>query len=335
MKPKELKGRKKAALLLILMGEERASKVYGYLDEQTIEALTLEIATIRHMDPEEKIAVLTEAQQIILAREFMNKGGVGYARELLERSMGEEKAELLLRKLTSNLQTRPFDFLRTSDPLQILSFLQGEHPQMIALILSFLTPEQASAILGGLSYEMQAEVAIRIARMDRVTPEVLRDAESVLERKFSTVIGQDFSITGGLDAVVELINRAGRGTEKNILEILDEREPELAESIRKKLFVFEDIYGLDDRSLQRVLRDLDTKELSKALKGVSEELREKFFRNMSSRAAEMLKEEMDYMGPVRLRDVEEAQQKVVNQVRLLEESGEIVLSRGEEEIVVS
>ncbi len=335
MKPKELKGRKKAALLLILMGEERASKVYEHLDEATIEALTLEIASIRHIDPAEKLEVLKEAQEIIMAREFMNQGGVSYARELLERSMGEEKAETLLRKLTSNLQTRPFDFLRTSDPLQILSFLQGEHPQMIALILSFLAPEQSSSILGGLSYEMQAEVAIRIARMDRVTPEVLRDAESVLEKKFSTVIGQDFSITGGLDAVVEMINRAGRGTEKNILEILDEREPELAESIRKRLFVFEDIYGLDDRSLQRVLRDLDTKELSTALKGVSEELREKFFKNMSNRAAEMLREEMEYMGPVRLRDVEEAQQKVVNQVRLLEESGEIVLSRGEEEIVVS
>lgn len=335
MKHKELKGRKKAALLLILLGQERASKIYEFLDEATIESLTLEIATVRNIDPEEKVELLREAREIIMAREFMNQGGVSYAKDLLERSIGPEKAEILLRKLTSNLQTRPFDFLRASDPLQILSFIQGEHPQMIALILSFLSPEQAASILSGLSYEQQAEVTVRVARMDRVTPEVLRDAESVLERKLSTVIGQDFSLTGGIDAVVEIINRAGRGAEKNILEILDEREPELAESIRKRLFVFEDIYNLDDRSLQRVLRDLDTKELSLALKGVSEELREKFYRNMSTRAAEMLKEEMQYMGPVRLRDVEEAQQRVVNQVRTLEEAGEIVLSRGDEELVVS
>lgn len=330
----ELKGRKKAAILLVLLGQEKAAPIYKYLDEQMIEILTLEIAAVRRIDPGHREAVLKETQEIIMAREFLDRGGVSYARELLEQSMGEEKAEDLLRKLTSNLQAKPFDFLRTSDPIQILSFLQGEHPQMITLILSFLPPDRAAAILGGLSNAEQAEVALRIAKMDRITPDVLRDTEKELEKKFSAVVGGDFSVTGGVDAVVQIINKAGRKTEKNILEILDEREPELAEEIRKKLFTFEDIIKVDDRSLQKALRDIDNKELAMALKGISEEMREKFYRNMSSNAVEILKEEMEYMGPVRLRDVEESQQKVVDRIRALEEAGEIVLGGGGDDIVI-
>ncbi|GAB6280893.1 MAG: flagellar motor switch protein FliG [Thermovirga sp.] len=330
----ELKGRKKAAILLVLLGQEKAAPIYKYLDEQMIEILTLEIAAVRRIDPGHREAVLKETQEIIMAREFLDRGGVSYARELLEQSMGEEKAEDLLRKLTSNLQAKPFDFLRASDPIQILSFLQGEHPQMITLILSFLPPDRAAAILGGLSNAEQAEVALRIAKMDRITPDVLRDTEKELEKKFSAVVGGDFSVTGGVDAVVQIINKAGRKTEKNILEILDEREPELAEEIRKKLFTFEDIIKVDDRSLQKALRDIDNKELAMALKGISEEMREKFYRNMSSNAVEILKEEMEYMGPVRLRDVEESQQKVVDRIRALEEAGEIVLGGGGDDIVI-
>jgi len=330
----EIKGRRKAAILLVLLGPEKASKVYKHLDEQMIEILTLEIAAVRRIDPGQKEIVLKEAQEIIMAREFLDRGGVSYARELLEQSMGEAKAEDLLRKLTSNLQAKPFDFLRASDPIQILSFLQGEHPQMITMILSFLPPEKAAAILSGLPNQDQADVALRIAKMDRITPDVLRETEKELEKKFSAVVGGDYSIAGGVDSVVQIINRAGRKTEKNILEILDETDPELAEEIRKKLFTFEDIVKVDDRSLQKALRDIDNKELAMALKGVSDDMREKFYRNMSSNAVEIIKEEMEYMGPVRLRDVEESQQKIVNMIRALEEAGEIVLGGSGDDIVV-
>ncbi|MFA0888245.1 MAG: flagellar motor switch protein FliG [Synergistales bacterium] len=329
-----MKGRRKAAILLVLLGPETAAQVYRHLDEATIEMLTLEIAAVRRVDPAEREAVLAEVKELLMAKEFLGRGGVAYARELLEQAMGREKAEELLRKLTSSLQTKPFDFLRASDPVQLFSFLQGEHPQMIALILSFLPSDRAATVLGGLPPESQADVALRIAKMDRVTPEVLRETERVLEKKMSAVMGADFSLAGGVDSVVQILNKSGRKTEKNILEILDEKDPELAEEIRKKLFTFEDILRIDDRSLQKALRDVDGKELALALKGVSDNLREKFYRNMSGRAVEMLKEEMELMGPVRLRDVEESQQKIVNRIRSLEESGEILFSGGGDDVVV-
>ncbi len=331
---KDLRGREKAAILLVTLGPEVSSQVYKHLDEATIELLTLEIANMRKITPETKVAVLKEAQEIIMAHEFMTQGGVDYARKLLEQALGPERAQDILRRITASLQVRPFDFVKHTDPQQLLSFIQGEHPQTIALILSYLSPEQGATVLGGLPPSMQWDVARRIARMDRITPEVLREVERVLERKLSTVMGQDFTIAGGVDAVVGIINRVDRGTERNIIEALEEQDPELAEEIKKRLFVFEDIMGMDDRSLQRVLREVDMKDLSLALKGATEELRVKFFRNMSKRAAEMLKEDMDYMGPVRVRLVEEAQQKIVNVVRGLEEAGEIVIARGGEEQLV-
>ncbi|KUK42698.1 MAG: Flagellar motor switch protein FliG [Thermovirga lienii] len=329
----ELRGRKKAAILLILLGPERAAQIYRHLDEASIEFLTLEIASVRKITSEERRAVLKEVQELVMAKEFLGKGGVSYARELLEQALGKEKAEDLLKRLTSSLQSKPFDFLRTSDPVQLFSFLQGEHPQTIALILAYLPPDKAAAIISGLPGELQADVAFRIAKMDSVSPEVLKEAEKVMERKFSAVVGADFSRAGGIDSIVAIINEAGRKTEKQILEILDEKDPEMAEEIRKKLFTFEDIVKIDDKSLQKVVRDVDTKDLAMALKGVSDDLREKFYRNMSSRAVEMLKEEMEYMGPVRLRDVEEAQQKIVNIIRKLEEAGEIVIAGSGEDIV--
>lgn len=329
----ELRGRKKAAILLILLGPERAAQIYRHLDEASIEFLTLEIASVRKITSEERRAVLKEVQELVMAKEFLGKGGVSYARELLEQALGKEKAEDLLKRLTSSLQSKPFDFLRTSDPVQLFSFLQGEHPQTIALILAYLPSDKAAAIISGLPGELQADVAFRIAKMDSVSPEVLKEAEKVMERKFSAVVGADFSRAGGIDSIVAIINKAGRKTEKQILEILDEKDPEMAEEIRKKLFTFEDIVKIDDKSLQKVVRDVDTKDLAMALKGVSDDLREKFYKNMSSRAVEMLKEEMEYMGPVRLRDVEEAQQKIVNIIRKLEEAGEIVIAGSGEDIV--
>lgn len=332
---KDLKGREKAAILLVALGGSAVAGVYKFMDDSTIELLTLEIANMRRVNQETKLDVLKEAQETIMAREFMTQGGVDYARKLLEQALGVEKAQDILRRITASLQVRPFDFVRHTDPQQLLSFIQNEHPQTIALILSYLSPDQAALVMGGLPPALQWDVARRIARMDRITPEVLREVERVLERKLSTVMGQDFTSAGGVDAVVNIINLVDRGTERNIIEAMEEQDPELAEEIKKRLFMFDDIIGLDDRSLQRVLREVDLKDLGLALKGASEELRVKFFRNMSKRAADMLKEDMDYMGPVKVRMVEEAQQKIVNVIRALEEAGEIVIARGgEEELLV-
>ncbi len=327
--------REKIAVLMVALGNDIAAEIYRQLDDATIELITLEIANLRKITPELKLDVMKEAQEILMAREFMARGGVDYARDVLERALGPERAQNLLTRITASLQVRPFDFMRHTDPQQVLGFIQGEHPQTIALILSYLDAGQAAMIIGGLPAVMQAEVAKRIAKMDRITPEVLREVERVLERKLSTVMGQDFTLAGGIDAVVAIINSTDRATERNIMEYLEENDPELAEEIKKRLFVFEDIIRLDDRSLQRVLREVEMKELGLALKGATEELRAKFFKNMSKRAAEMLQEDMDYMGPVRVKDVEEAQQKVVNVVRALEEAGEIIIAvGGEDELVV-
>ncbi|MCF4150613.1 flagellar motor switch protein FliG [Dethiosulfovibrio sp. F2B] len=335
MSSRQLKGKQKGAILMVTLGNEVAARTYKNLDETSIEVLTLEIANLRKVTSEQRLAVLKDAQEIILAREYMAQGGVDYAREVLEKALGPERAQSLLTRITASLQVRPFDFMRHSDPQQLISFIQGEHPQTIALILSYLTPEQAAAVIGRLSASMQAEVTKRVAKMDRITPEVLREVERVLERKFSTIIGQDFTMAGGIDSVVEIINRVDRGTERNIMENLEENDPELAEEIKRRLFVFEDISGLDDRSIQRVLREVEMKDLGLALKGATEDLKTKFTKNMSQRAADMLTEDMQYMGPVRVRDVEEAQQKIVNVVRALEDAGEIVIARGgEEELIV-
>lgn len=331
---KGMPGKEKIAILMVALGNEIAAEVYKRMDDTTIEIVTLEIANLRKVTPEQRLIVLKDAQEVLLAREYMARGGVDYARDILERALGPERAHNLLTRITASLQVRPFDFMRHTDAQQVLGFIQGEHPQTIALIMSYLEPAQAAGIIGGLPATMQAEVAKRIARMDRITPEVLREVERVLERKLSTVMGQDFTLAGGIDAIVNIINNADRGTERNIMEHLEENDPELAEEIKRRLFVFEDIIKLDDRSLQRVLREVEMKELSLALKGATEELRSKFFKNMSKRASEMLKEDMDYMGPVRVKDVEESQQKVVNVIRALEDVGEIVISRGGEEDLV-
>ena len=237
--------------------------------------------------------------------------------------------------MTSSLQVRPFDFIRRTDPAHLLNFIQNEHPQTIALILCYLEPPKAASILSSLPHQIQADVAKRIATMERVSPDVLREVERVLERKLSTLASEDYTTAGGIDAVVEVLNLVDRGTEKTIIEALEEEDPELAEEIKKKMFVFEDIVLLDDRAIQRVLREVDNQELAKALKSVEAEVQEKIFKNMSKRAASLLREDMDFMGPVRLKDVEDCQQKIVNIIRKLEDAGEIVVARaGEEELVV-
>jgi flagellar motor switch protein FliG len=272
---------------------------------------------------------------MMMAQEFISQGGIDYARDVLERALGTQKAIDIVNRLTSSLQVRPFDFIRRTDPSHLLNFIQGEHPQTIALILAYLDPQKAAQILAELPHNIQADVARRIAEMKRTSPDVLREVERVLERKLSTLASEDFTQAGGIDTIVEILNNVDRGTEKIIIEALEEEDPELAEEIKKRMFVFEDIVLLDDRSIQKVLREVDTQELAKALKGVDAEVQEKIFRNMSKRAASLLREDMDFMGPIRLRDVEESQQKIVNIIRKLEDAGDIVVARaGEEELVV-
>lgn len=333
--PSDMSGKQKAAILLISLGPEVASQVFKHLKEDEIEKLTLEIANQRKVTQESKDKVLVEFHQMALAKEYISSGGIDYAREIIEKALGQEKAMMIINRLTSSLQIRPFDFARKTDPSQLLNFIQNEHPQTIALIMAYLQPEQAGTILSALPPDRQVDVAKRIALMDRTSPDVIKDVERILERKLSSLVTQDFTAAGGVDAIVEVLNRVDRTTERTIIENLEIQNPELAEEIKKRMFVFEDIVLLDDRSLQLVLREIDSKDLALALKASSSEVAEKVYKNMSKRAAEMLREEIQYMGPVRIRDVEEAQQKVVNVIRRLEESGEIIVSRGKgDEIIV-
>lgn len=328
MANEDLSGVTKAAILLITLGPEKSAEIFKHLKEEEIEELTLEIANTRSISPQLKEEILNEFYQVCLAQQYIAEGGIGYAKDLLEKALGEEKANSVITKLTASLQVRPFEFVRKTEPSQVLNFIQDEHPQAIALILSYLSAGQASLIVGALPPEKQADVAKRIAMMDRTSPEVLKDVERILERKLSSLINQDYTIAGGVDSVVNILNTVDRGTEKRIMESLEIEEPELAEEIRKKMFVFEDILLLDDRSIQRVLREVDNNDLGVALKGANEEVQAAIFKNLSSRLASMIKEDMEYMGPVRMKDVEESQQKIVGIIRKLEDSGEIIISRG-------
>lgn len=332
---KELTGRQKAAVFLVTVGSEISSEIFKHLREDEIETLTFEIARLESIDGEMRDKVLEEFQELMMAQDFISSGGIDYARELLEKSLGSQKAVDIINRLTSSLQVRPFDFIRRTDPTHLLNFIQQEHPQTIALILAYLEPQKASIILGSLPHETQSDVAKRIATMDRTSPEVLREVERVLEKKLSTLSSEDYTAAGGVESIVEILNLVDRSTEKGIIEQLEEEDPELAEEIKKRMFVFEDIVMLDDRAIQKVMREVDTSELAKALKSVDTEVQDKIFRNMSKRASTLLKEDMEYMGPIRMKDVEESQQKIVAIIRKLEEQGDIVVARaGEDELVV-
>ena len=323
-----LDGIQKCAILLIALGPEKSSKVFKHLKEDEIEQLTLEIANTSSVSPQTKEEVLSEFYEVCLAQQYIAEGGISYAKELLEKALGEDKARDVIGKLTASLQVRPFEFIRKTDPAQLLNFIQDEHPQTIALILSYLPAGQSSQIISALPPEKQSDVAKRIAMMDRTSPDVIKEVEGVLERKLASLVNQDYTIVGGTDAIVEILNSVDRGTERHILETLEIEEPELADEIRKKMFVFEDIINLDSKAIQRVLRDVENNDLATALKSANEEVQSVIFSNLSSRLAAMIKEDMEFMGPVRLKDVEEAQQKIVNIVRKLEDSAEIVIARG-------
>jgi len=332
---KQLTGKRKAAILLVMLGPEKAALVLKHLDESDVEQLTIEIANLGKITDEEKKQVLTEFQDIARAREMIAQGGIEYAKEVLQKAFGPEKAMKIIERLVSNLQVKPFDFLRQADPLQLVNFLQNEHPQTIAVILSYLEPQLAGKILSAFPEELQIEVIKRIALLERTSPDVIRDIEKNLERKLSGFVMQTFSQVGGVDTAAEIMNSIDRTSERKIMEKLSYDSPELAEEIRRRMFVFEDIVKLDDRSVQILLREVETRDLALALKGASEEVKQKIFKNISKRAAQLLQDELEYMGPVRLKDVEEAQQKIINVIRRLEEAGEIVIARGGgEELIV-
>ena len=331
----KLTGLQKSAILLIALGPERSATIFKHLKEEEIEELTLEIANTRSITPQVKDDVINEFYQVCLAQQYIAEGGITYAKELLEKALGAEKALDVIGKLTASLQVKPFEFIRKTDPSQLLNFIQDEHPQTIALILAYLSPQQAAMIIAALPQERQADVAKRVAMMDRTSPDVIKEVEQILENKLSSLVNQDYTIIGGVDQVVEILNTVDRGTEKHIMETLEIEEPELADEIRKKMFVFEDILLLDDRAIQRVLHDVDNNDLALALKGSNEQVQTAIFNNLSKRLAAMIKEDMEFMGPVRMKDVEEAQQKIVNIIRKLEDSAEIVISRGGgDEIIV-
>jgi flagellar motor switch protein FliG len=328
-------GVQKAAILVMQVGKDRAANVLRNLREPEIAAIMAEIARLHHLEPDEIEAVMTEFRDTYQARAHIAEGGYETARELLEAAVGQEKAEEILENLGVTLVAAPFEFLRRADSRQVLSYLQDEHPQTIALVLAHMNPTSAALVLSALPEELQREVAERIAKMDRTSPDVIEHVEAILERKLSTVIQQaDFSSAGGVQSLVDILNNSDRATERLILEGLEHNDPQLADVVRSRMFVFEDIVTLDDRSIQLVLRAVDAKELATALKGVSQEVREKIMRNLSERAAANLGEEIELLGPVKLKTVEEAQAAVVRVIRTLEEAGQIVMSRGADELVI-
>lgn len=324
----QLTGKQKAAILLISLGPDVSAQVYKHLSEEEIEKLSLEISSVKRVDSEMKEEIIEQFHQIAVAQDYITQGGIGYAKTVLEKAFGKQEAASIINRLTSSLQVRPFDFARKADPQQVLNFIQNEHPQTIALVLSYLDPEQAGQILSDLPQDMQADVAKRIATMDSTSPEIISQVERVLESNLSASLTEDYTQTGGIQAVVEVLNGVDRSTERTILDTLEAQDPELADEIKKRMFVFEDIVILDNRAIQRIIREVENDDLRLALKVASEEVKELIFSNMSQRMAETFKEEMEYMGPVRLRDVEEAQTRIVSTIRRLEDIGEIVIARG-------
>lgn len=330
-----MSGKQKAASLIISLGPEIAANVYKHLTEEEIEQLTLEIANLDKITVEEKNEILEEFHEMLVAKNYISQGGIDYAKEILEKALGTQKAIEIINRLTSSLQVRPFDFIRKADPSQLMNFLQNENSQTIALIMTYLDAEQSALLLSSLPPEKQVDIAKRVATMYRTSPDVIIEIEKILERELASVVTENYTNIGGIQAVVDILNSVDRSTEKNIIEALETDDPELAEEIRRRMFVFEDILNLDNRAIQRTLRDIDNQDLILALKGASEAVKKKILENMSKRQAEMVSEDMEYMGPVRLRDVEEAQQKIVNIIRKLEDAGEIVIARGGgDEIIV-
>jgi len=331
-----LTGPQKAAIVMVALGPQSSAEILRNLEEGEIERLSTEIARLDNISADIRERVLEEFHNLALAQQYIAQGGLDYAREILEAALGPRKAKEILEKVQQSIRTTGFNLLENIDPKQIVNFIQKEHPQTIALLLAHMEPSNAAPIVSALPQELQVDVATRIATMESISPETLDQVEEVLVSQIKSLFGGDVSEIGGVKAVAEMLNSVDRGAEKNILGNLERENPELATEIKNLMFVFEDVLLLDDRSMQRVLKEVDTKDLSMALKGASDDLQTKFFKNMSARAAEMIKEEMDYMGPIRLKDVEEVQQRIVDVIRRLEEDGEIIISGrgGDEDVIV-
>lgn len=334
-KETKLTGVQKAAILFITLGPDAASGIIKKLPESEIQKITYEIANITSVGPEQKEEILNEFIQINKAKDFIIEGGLEYARTLLGKALGAQRAKEIMEKVTeATQQYRPFSIARKADAHQLLNIISNEHPQTISLVLCYLQPDKAAQILSALPEDVQSEVALRIASMNNTSPAVIKEVEKVLDTKLSSVVKSDMTVLGGVQTLVDILNQVDRTTEKNITEGLEKENAELAEKIKESMFVFEDIITLDDVSIQRVLREVETKELALALKGCSEEVANAIYRNQSKRAAAALKEDMEFLGPVRLMDVEKAQQKIVSVIRRLDEAGEIVISRGGEDAII-
>src|SRR5690625_2377329 len=325
---KKISGFQKAAILLISLGPDVSANIFKHLSEEEVEKLSLEISSVQKVDSELKEDVIEQFHQISIAQDYISQGGVGYAKTVLEKAFGKQEATNIIQRLTSSLHVRPFDFARKAPPNQLLNYLQGEHPQTIALVLSYLDPEQAGQILSELEEDVQADIARRIATMESTPPDFIEEIEMVLEKNISTSLSETYTQTGGIAAVVQVLNEVDRSTERTILDTLEIQEPDLAEDIKKRMFVFDDIVILDNRAVQRIIREVESDDLKLALRVVGDEVKDVIFNNMSERMSETIKEEMEYMGPVRLRDVEEAQSRIVSTIRRLDEIGEIVIARG-------
>lgn len=331
----KLNGEQKAAILLISLGADISSRLLRHeFSEDEVEKITAAIAEMDKVPNEIQKQVVDEFVQLIQARDYLLNGGVNYAKELLEKTYGYEKGSEILERISSTMQSVPFGSLRKTDPRHILGFLREEHPQTIAFVLSYLKPDQAAVILAELDSELQSEVARRVAILDRISPDVAKEVEKVLEKKLASVAQHEETVVGGVQCLVNILNRVDRATEKTIFEDLERADPILSEEVRRLMFIFEDIVKLHDISIQKVLREVDNKDLALAMKGSNQEVNNRIYKNMSKRAADMLRDEISYMGPVRLKDVEEAQQRIVNVIRRLEEAGEIVISRGGEDTIL-
>lgn len=328
-------GTKKAAILLLSMGADEAAEVLRHLRRDEVDALTLEVANLKRVERDLRDEVVGEFVKMVETESFLQEGGIDYARTMLETAFDPGRASEIIHRLTNFLHRRPFEILRRADASQVLSFLVNEHPQTIAVALAHMDPAQASAVMAGLDPAVQGQVARRIATLGKIAPDVVREVEQILERRFSTLAADEVSTLGGINAIVPILNNSDRTTERKILDELEALDPELADEIRNRMFVFENLVQLDDRAVQKVLRHVDSRTLALALKGTSGDVSQKVFANLSQKAAELLKDDIAVLGPVRIRDVEQAQREIVNVIRQLEDQGDIVVSRGErDEFVV-
>ena len=332
---KNISGLRKIAVFLLALGPNVSASILKYFSESEIEKISMEIANTTRVERDQLDEVLNEFTLIHEAQQYMVDGGYDYAQQILEQTLGPQKASELMKRLKESSKVKPFTFVRNADAKQLVNMIGQEHPQTIAFILSYLDADQAAVVLSELPQEIQSDIARRIALMERTSPQIIKGVESVMKERLSTIFQQDFTAAGGIEAIVEILNNVDRGTEKLILEELEKEDAELAEEIRQQMFIFDDIVNLDDASIQRVVRDLDNNDIAMALKGSSDEVKTKVFRNISKRAGEILQENMDFMGPVRLREVEEAQQRIVAVIRRLDESGEIIISRGGDDAIIA